>query len=347
MLTIRRVMALVCILVLLGAGAWIYGWLRPTYEAQAELRVRPTSELQLATETPNSRVTATDDRWTLAQDMAELVRSHSVITAALRQESIKSHPSISQQEDPVEYVTERLDVVPKRSGLITVRVTTPDPALCRDLANAIVDAFISRFEMAERQQQMAMCEKLEQQLVELTNKCQSCMAELDEIRRSDATANEHGWARVEQLKVEVEQCRLAANRAHEKLVDLRLQDVEVGGNANGNTGADVSGSWDRDNRQVATTRFKGEYDRNMNHLAETLAQLAAEQRAQQEQSSGSAVVEMRQHETARMRARIDELSARLADCRLLLQLASRVELLSNAEIPVSPRPWFGGHHNAD
>ena len=82
MLTIRRAIALVCVLLVLGIFAWVYGWLWPPYEAEAELLVRPRSELELMIAGRSNGVLASaDDSWAIAQNVSKLISSHTVIIA--------------------------------------------------------------------------------------------------------------------------------------------------------------------------------------------------------------------------------------------------------------------------
>ncbi len=137
MLTVRRVIALACVVVFLGACAWASGWFHPVYQAEAELRVRPRSAMEWMVMGQDPGLAGVDDRLTIAQEAGRRIRSREVITNALRM--MNDHPIILAQADPEDFVARQLDVEAIQPGTILLRLTLEqDPTFCADLVNAIV-----------------------------------------------------------------------------------------------------------------------------------------------------------------------------------------------------------------
>ena len=94
MLTKRRVIVLMCVLALLGGCVWVLELFFAPYEAEAELMVRPRSEIDSPfDERGGDR--ASEDQVVVAQNVVQLLRSRSVIAAALDSASLKEHANCS------------------------------------------------------------------------------------------------------------------------------------------------------------------------------------------------------------------------------------------------------------
>ena len=88
-------------------------------------------------------------------------------------------------------------------------------------------------------------------------------------------------------------------------------------------------------RAPGETRLKEEYQRNMANLEQSLELLAVEQHELREEPSGSYQMEIHQLEAERLKQQIDEVCDMLARLKLMQGSASRIELVSRAEIPIS------------
>ena len=382
MLTKRRVIVLLCVLVLLGGCAWVYELRFAPYVAEAELIVQPRSDLDLLFDGHGSAA-ANEDQSVIAQNMSQLIRSRTVIAKALDQESIKNHPLIREQAaDPEGFVASRLEVEVKQPSLIVVRMRERhDPALCADIVNAIVDAFVEGMAAVERSQKLGTISRLEKHLTAQTELEKKKRADLEALCTSLGPRDGGRWALVERMKVEVEQLKQVADRIREKLLDFRLSDAEVGGDGSQARspyvvplGREVGGminpekvwldlrpsDWvitlsvrksdsglDREARLARYKRYEEEYRRCMADLEEVLGQLAAAQPALPEKSSGSFELDTRQHEIDLLREQIDDLCRLKSRAELTLESGARVEVISEAVRPVSRRHWFAWRSDAE
>lgn len=332
MITVRRMIALACVVLFVVAGFWGYRWWQAPYEAVAELRVRAKSDVELMIE--GSTADPADDRWIIAQDASQTIQSRTVLSAALGHASIKDHPLIRQQVDQEEFVAQLLTVSMTQPGIILVRVRDRrDPQLCADLANAIVGAFISEIEGASEAQKSATIHQLTSHLAMVAEDYESCTAEVEKLRRSLMAPDSEQIARAEYLKVEVEQRKLAADRCYQQLTAmLRIEGL-------------ISGTLDRENRSELSKRLTEEYERNMNDLQESQKLLAAEQCKLTAQAPLSYRVDVQQHALDRKRHEIDQLNDMIGTLKLMREFGPRIELTSPAHVPHSRERWIGWQSN--
>lgn len=332
MITVRRMIALACVVVFVVAGFWGYRWWQAPYEAVAELRVRAKSDVELMIE--GSTADPADDRWIIAQDASQTIQSRTVLSAALGHASIKDHPLIRQQVDQEEFVAQLLTVSMTQPGIILVRVRDRrDPQLCADLANAIVGAFISEIEGASEAQKSATIHQLTSHLAMVAEDYESCSAEVEKLRRSLMALDSEQIARAEYLKVEVEQRKLAADRCYQQLTAmLRIEGL-------------ISGTLDRENRSELSKRLTEEYERNMNDLQKSQKLLAAEQCKLTAQAPLSYRVDVQQHALDRKRHEIDQLNDMIGTLKLMREFGPRIELTSPAHVPHSRERWIGWQSN--
>ena len=357
MLTVRRVIALVCIVVFLGACAWVSGWLHPVYQAEAELRVRPRSAMELMVMGQDPDHAAVDDRLTIAQEAGRQIRSREVITEALR--VMKDHPIILAQADPEDFVARRLDVEVIQPGIILVRMShQQDPTFCADLVNAIIDGFKSSAENKLRVQQVNEIEGLEQHVAELKDSYRRQASALEHLRQS--LQSSHGSRSgksvgSEFLKVKVEQLKLAANRTSERLLDERLSSADVRGHQDQENASDSqrSAADDSDASGEAkhlekSKRLQEEYERLMADLEKSLELLAAQAEVPSEEIGSSRfALDEAQREAERLSRQVDEANSLLAKTKAIARFEPRMEVVSRAVTPVSRRRGISLHTNPE
>jgi polysaccharide biosynthesis transport protein len=85
---------------------------------------------------------ARNDFATYIKTQANLIRSHFVLTAALRDPVVAALPMLREQADPVRFLEEELKIETQEgSEIIKISLSGEDPRACAMIVNAIQDAF--------------------------------------------------------------------------------------------------------------------------------------------------------------------------------------------------------------
>jgi hypothetical protein len=381
MLTKRRGIVVLCVLVVLLGCAWVYDFFTAPFEAEAELMVQPRSALEVMMDGPLSSRSA-DDQLVIAQSMSQLIRSRAVVSHALSRDSVKNHPIVKAQADPEAFVIDRLQVEVTPPGVIVVRMKVgQDPALCAAIVNAVVDAFVDREVAAERLGKRAEIQGIEARLAERIELEKKKRADLENLRQVLGSPDSGRWSQVELLKAEAEQLKQLSSQLRHKLLQMEMGSIEgdeaekdwsiatvsrsntntgVGGDSDGGSmrfdwpGADwtIALSFKKAGRtttrevvQERARRYKEECDRCTTLLSKTLEQLGVAQNGLQNQATRSFELETRQHEVDLLGEQVDDLCRFKNRLELLLEAESRVEVISQATKPVSRQYWFRWGHD--
>lgn len=133
--------ALVWLAVSVPLAGGIYTLVKPTYEAMSLLRVEPTTT-DVYSVSNNSQTMLRDVKPYL-QTQVELIKSNSVLEAALAAEGISKLPMIAGSEDPKADLRSELNIgiVEGNTYLIMVTLASPDPNEAAAIVNAVVDAY--------------------------------------------------------------------------------------------------------------------------------------------------------------------------------------------------------------
>lgn len=158
----RRWLAVAFLGILCGAGAAAAAWFLfiPQYTATALIRV--SSSVQSVLFPTQQGAGPSFDIYKATQ--LEYLRSRFVLVAALRQPEVARLPSIREQIDPVQWVSEHLSVrFPGNSEFMNVSFTSTHPEETAVIVNAIVDAYMREVvdtEQRERRQRLSELDQL-------------------------------------------------------------------------------------------------------------------------------------------------------------------------------------------
>ncbi|MGQ9505322.1 MAG: polysaccharide biosynthesis tyrosine autokinase [Thermogutta sp.] len=155
----------------------------PRYTATAMIRIASSTQTVLFP--TNDRGGTSFDIYKATQ--LEYLRSRFVLVAALRQPEVARLPSIQEQLDPVQWVSENLSVrFPGNSEFMNVSFSSRRPAETAVLVNAIVDAYMREVvdtEQRERRERLSELDQLyaekESELRKLENDLKTLSQQLE------------------------------------------------------------------------------------------------------------------------------------------------------------------------
>lgn len=133
------------------------------YTTYSIIRVAPQDPRLYYNEDPNGR----GDFASYLNTQAQLLRSHFVLTAAIRKPEVAALPMLRSQDDPVRFLEEEL-VVEKSDGseLLKPKLSGTDPQAIRLIVNAIHDAYFKEVVEKELTKKQDRLKALEERIAE-------------------------------------------------------------------------------------------------------------------------------------------------------------------------------------
>jgi len=141
-----------------------YSVIPAKYTTYSIIRVAPNDPRIFYNEDPNGR----GDFASYLKTQAGVLRSHFVLTAALRDPEVAALPMLKAQIDPVRFLEEELMVeFSDGSELIKPKLSGDDPRGIALIVNAVHDAFFSEVVEAERKRKQARLKQLEDSVTQM------------------------------------------------------------------------------------------------------------------------------------------------------------------------------------
>jgi succinoglycan biosynthesis transport protein ExoP len=141
-----------------------YSLIPAKYTTYSIIRVAPQDPRIYYNEDPNGR----GDFNSYLKTQAGLLRSHFVLTAALRDPEVASLPMLKQQADAVRFLEEELQIdFSDGSELIKPKLAGDDPRAITMIVNAIYRAFFSEVVDAERKRKQARLKQMDDSVASL------------------------------------------------------------------------------------------------------------------------------------------------------------------------------------
>jgi hypothetical protein len=144
------------------AGAFA-GWklFVPNYSASAYLRI-DSENRPLFSKTADTSLGNGTDFNLYRNTQAQLIKTPFVLNAALRDQKISSLQVITEQNDALQYLAERLTVIfPGDGELMQVSYSSTDAPSAISIVNAVVNAYMDEVVVNERHDQLARLKDLE------------------------------------------------------------------------------------------------------------------------------------------------------------------------------------------
>src|SRR6478672_11906925 len=127
-------------------GFTAYSLIPAKYTTYSIIRVAPQDPRIYFNEDPHGR----GDFASYLKTQAGVLRSHFVLTAALRDPEVAALPMLKAQEDPIRYLEEEMQIdFSDGSELIKPKLAGDDPRAITMIVNAIHDAYFSEVVEAE------------------------------------------------------------------------------------------------------------------------------------------------------------------------------------------------------
>ena len=160
---------------------------------------------------------------TTKRTQAQLVKSHFVLTAALRE--IADLPSIKQQKAKIDWLRRRIKVdFPGDGEIMQISMTGPEPAAeLHSLVDAVVNAYMEEIVRNTRQVREQMLTKL--RVAIRKNKNDIEQKTIDFIQRSDARLAKGSRLAEIRLQLTLHQLKLDQDRLAQ--IRVKLDDVEL------------------------------------------------------------------------------------------------------------------------
>lgn len=135
-----------------------YSLIPAKYTTYSIIRVAPQDPRIYYNEDPHGR----GDFASYLKTQTGVLRSHFVLTAALRDPEVAALPLLKAQEDPIRYLEEELQIDSSDgSELIKPKLSGDDPRAIALIVNAIHDAYFSEVVEAERKRKQARLKQIE------------------------------------------------------------------------------------------------------------------------------------------------------------------------------------------
>lgn len=134
------------------------------YTTYSIIRVAPQDPRIFYNEDPHGR----GDFASYLKTQAGVLRSHFVLTAALRDPEVAALPMLKAQDDPVRYLEEELQIeTADGSELLKPKLAGDDPRAISLIVNAIHDAFFSEVVEAERKRKQIRLKQIEDSITQM------------------------------------------------------------------------------------------------------------------------------------------------------------------------------------
>lgn len=139
---------------------WVF---LPQYKAMALLQLAPSNPKVLTTVAGDQQITGEFDIF--RENQAALMKSEIVITAALRDERLKTNLRRQQEDEKhngIAWLTSQIqvDFPSKNAGIMQVSVREPDKKEAADIANAVVEAYLEVVVNRDRRQRRDRLDEL-------------------------------------------------------------------------------------------------------------------------------------------------------------------------------------------
>ena len=146
----------------------IYSLVEPSYEAASLLRVEPAAPVLYGPDAQVPSGPSEDSKPYLLTQM-ELMRSDSVLDAALAHPRISSLPMVRSSKDPRGDLKKEMGVaiVGVNTHLIRVSLASPDPSSAAAIVNAVVDSYIEQHNRYQQTGNRALKKSIESELHKL------------------------------------------------------------------------------------------------------------------------------------------------------------------------------------
>lgn len=141
-----------------------YSLIPAKYTTYSIIRVAPQDPRIYYNEDPHGR----GDFASYLKTQAGVLKSHFVLTAALRDPEVAALPMLKAQDDPVRYLEEELQIeTADGSELIKPKLAGDDPRAIAMIVNAIHDAFFSEVVEAERKRKQIRLKQIEDSITQM------------------------------------------------------------------------------------------------------------------------------------------------------------------------------------
>src|SRR5262245_7123806 len=141
-----------------------YSVIPAKYSTYSIIRVAPQDPRIYFNEDPHGR----GDFASYLKTQAGVLRSHFVLTAALRDPEVAALPMLKEQVDPVRFLEEELQIeFSDGSELIKPKLAGDDPRAIALIVNAIHDAFFSEVVEAERKRKQVRLKQIEDSITSM------------------------------------------------------------------------------------------------------------------------------------------------------------------------------------
>jgi capsular exopolysaccharide synthesis family protein len=141
-----------------------YSFIPAKYTTYSIIRVSPQDPRIYYNEDPHGR----GDFASYMKTQAGVLRSHFVLTAALRDPEVAALPMLKAQDDPVRYLEEELQIeTADGSELIKPKLSGDDARAIALIVNAIHDAFFSEVVEAERKRKQIRLKQIEDGITQM------------------------------------------------------------------------------------------------------------------------------------------------------------------------------------
>jgi polysaccharide biosynthesis transport protein len=145
-------------------GFTAYSLIPAKYTTYSIIRVAPQDPRIYYNEDPHGR----GDFASYLKTQAGVLKSHFVLTAALRDPEVAALPMLKAQDDPVRYLEEELLIeTADGSELIKPKLAGDDPRAIAMIVNAIHDAFFSEVVEAERKRKQIRLKQIEDSVTQM------------------------------------------------------------------------------------------------------------------------------------------------------------------------------------
>jgi polysaccharide biosynthesis transport protein len=141
-----------------------YSLIPAKYTTYSIIRVAPQDPRIYYNEDPHGR----GDFASYLKTQAGVLRSHFVLTAALRDPEVAALPMLRAQDDPIRYLEEEMLIdFSDGSELIKPKLSGDDPRAITMIVNAVHDAFFSEVVEAERKRKQARLTQIENSITNM------------------------------------------------------------------------------------------------------------------------------------------------------------------------------------
>lgn len=220
--SLRRRWFLACLLGTLGGmaaaiGAWKY--VPAPYRAFSELKVSSVNQKILFT---TSEAHAQFD--TYKQTQSRQITSPFVLNAAIRDPEVAKLSILQEQDHPVDWLEENLQVDSAGEEFIRVSLEGDRPSQLAKIVNAVVDAFLEEIVNKERNDRQDRLRKLEEFNSEITEELRTKRAALRKLAESLKTTDPETLSVKRQMEYQyIGRLREEATRLRFELLQAQIQ----------------------------------------------------------------------------------------------------------------------------